>query len=209
MLIIIIEFAVYYLPHRIKCRKLTKIKALNYFSKRLTQNRLQAGEKYLALRERLEKFFEWRDCENTEELTDIVFDRVSKKIATGEKIENAEAFCVSVAKFVLLENRREVLRIEELDENSRKINSPKVIDSNDEDEIKDKRFECLDKCLAEFPAEKREILINYFDTDEATMIPTRKKLSEKLGINLNSLRIRVSRLKTKLEKCTKDCCGET
>jgi DNA-directed RNA polymerase specialized sigma24 family protein len=186
------------------------IKEFGQFLKTLHVDREQAAEKYVALHERLERFFEWRDCEKPEELTDIVFDRVSRKITAGEKIENAEAFCVSVAKFVLLEHRREVLQNVELDENSGKIVSPNAPDdSNSDDEIKEKRFECLDKCLAEFPADKRELLINYFDTDEATMIRTRRNLAEKLEMNLNTLRIRVSRLKTKLEKCTKDCCDET
>ena len=186
------------------------IKEFGQFLKTLDIDREQAAEKYVALRERLERFFEWRDCEKAEELTDIVLERVSRKITTGEKIENAESYCVSVAKFVLMEDRREVLRNGEFDENSKVINSANVNDdSNEENEIKDKRFKCLDKCLAEFPADKRELLINYFDTDEATMIASRRTLAEKMKMNLNTLRIRVSRLKTKLEKCTKDCCDET
>ncbi len=182
-------------------------KDFDIFLATLGQDRERAGEKYLALRERLERFFEWRNCENVEELTDIVFDRVVKKIVGGEKIKNPEAYCVSVAKFVLLENRREVLKSSELDENSKEVNKSEPDD--EDDEIKDKRLKCLDKCLAEFPKDKREMLVGYFDTDEKTMISTRKSLAKKIGVNLNSLRIRVSRLKTKLEKCTKECCGET
>jgi hypothetical protein len=104
----------------------------NKFLQTLDQNREAAAEKYIALRSRLEKFFEWRDCENSEELTDIVFDRFSKKIIEGEFIENAEAHSVSIAKFVLMENRRNVLRNEELDENSRKAISE---NNSENDEI--------------------------------------------------------------------------
>lgn len=190
--------------------KTLSTKEFEQFLKTLDLDRNQAAEKYVALRERLERFFEWRNCENVEQLTDIVFDRVVKKISSGEKIENAEAYCVTVAKFVLMENRREVLRSEELDENSKEISSINNKEEfADEDGIKAKRFKCLDKCLAELSVDKRKLLINYFDTDEATMIPTRKSLAKKLGINLNTLRIRISRLKTKIEKCTKDCCKET
>ncbi len=166
-------------------------------------SRKQAAGKYIALRERLERFFEWRNCENPEDLADVVFDRVIKKILEGEEIKNTEAYSVTVAKYVLLENRREVLRNKELDENSSEI-----IETENIDEQKDKRLKCLDKCLNEFPDDKRKMLINYFDTDEETMIPARKRLAKKLGLNLNSLRIRVCRLKSKLEKCTKDCCGQ-
>jgi DNA-directed RNA polymerase specialized sigma24 family protein len=112
-----------------------------------------------------------------------------------------------VAKFVLLENRREVFKTGELDENSREISSEAEQKNTDEQsEIQTKQLKCLDECLAKFPDKKRKLLINYFDTDEKTLIPKRKHLAENLGINLNSLRIRISRLKTKLEKCTKDCC---
>ena len=173
----------------------------------LGKDRDQAAAKYLSLRERLERFFEWRNCEDPEELTDTVFDRVVKKINDGEEIKNAEAYCVSVAKFVLLENRREALRKKELDPDSAEVNSVEDDKGTDEsDDLKNKRFKCLDECLAEFPTDKKKLLISYFDTDEKTLIPKRKGLAEKIGINLNTLRIRVSRLKSKLEKCTKECC---
>ena len=172
----------------------------------LDQNQEQAAEKYIALRERLEAFFEWRDCENAEELTDIVFDRIIKKIIEGEIIKNSEAYCVSIAKFVLFENRRNVLKTTALHENS-----PEIRNKNEEDvEPEEKRIQlkCLDECLSKLSEDKRKLLIGYFDTDEKTMIPTRKNLAEKLDITLNNLRIRISRLKSKLEKCTKKCCEE-
>ncbi len=180
------------------------------FLKTLDADRGKAAEKYIALRERLERFFEWRDCENPLELTDIVFDRITKKVIEGEKIENTEAFCVSIAKFVLMENRREVLRNSELNENSREISFETEQNvADDKNELQSERLKCLDECLSKIPFEKQKLLINYFDTDEKTLISSRKNLAENLGINLNSLRIRISRLKSKLEKCTKKCCDKT
>ncbi len=46
----------------------------------LDADREQAGVKYESLRARLIKFFEWRNCESAEELTDTVFDRIIGKI---------------------------------------------------------------------------------------------------------------------------------
>lgn len=175
----------------------------------LDLDRNQAAEKYLALRARLEKFFEWRGCDNTEDLTDIVFDRVTKKIIGGEEIKNAEAYCVSVAKFVLLENRREILRNRELDENKRESGLRENDATAEEGEFEEKQFKCLEECLAKLSSDKRELIISYFDTvDEETLIPARQSLAEKMGINLNSLRIRISRLKSKLEMCTRECCDK-
>lgn len=173
------------------------------FLKTLDSDRDKASEKYLRLRTRLERFFEWRNCENIEELTDIVFDRTAKKIVEGEKLLNVEAYCVSVAKFVLLENRREAYRTDELDENTA-IEAGKGTETDKD--VNETRFKCLDSCLAKFPDEDRALIIRYFDTNEATMIPTRKTLAESLGISINSLRIRICRLRSKLENCTKKCC---
>ncbi|HMS39438.1 MAG TPA: hypothetical protein PKE69_04375 [Pyrinomonadaceae bacterium] len=162
-----------------------------------------AAEKYLRLRLSLESFFEWRDCENTEELTDIVFDRVTKKIVEGETVENIEAFCISIAKFVVLEHKRKSLRNAELDEVSDTENFAENFEAED---LKRRNLECLRKCLAQLPEKKRKLLVDYYDTEESTMISKRKSLAEKLELNLNSLRIRISRLREKLERCTKDCC---
>ena len=170
----------------------------------LDKNREQAAGKYLALREKLERFFEWRGFDNTEELTDTVFDRMVKKISAGEIVENAEAYGLAVAKFVLLEAQRENFKTTELEENSGKT----ILAENDFDKLKQMRLKCLDKCLHELPEEKRRLLIDYFDTDEKTLIPKRKSIAENIGVNLNTLRIRISRLKSKVEKCMKKCCGE-
>lgn len=175
------------------------------FLQRLDSNREKAAAKYIELRSSLESFFEWRDCDNTEELTDIVFDRLTKKIIEGEKIENIEAFSVSIAKFVVMEYKRKSLRHIDLEEIEETINLAENFESDD---FKKRKLECLKKCLTNLPEKKRQLLIEYYDTEEATMIPKRKSLAEKLELNLNSLRIRVSRLRSKLEKCTKDCCGE-
>ena len=72
----------------------------------LDADREQAGAKYESLRVRLIKFFEWRNCEVAEELTDKVFDRVIKKIAEGEQIQNIAAYSATVAQFVFKEDCR-------------------------------------------------------------------------------------------------------
>lgn len=58
------------------------------------------------MRARLIKFFEWRNCESADELTDEVFDRVVKKIASGEQIQNINAYAATVAQFVCKEDSR-------------------------------------------------------------------------------------------------------
>lgn len=175
------------------------------FLRTLDSDEDSAAEKFLRLRAGIESFFEWRDCDDVENLTDIVFDRVIKKFAGGEEIANIEAFSISIAKFVLLEYKRKSTRLTELrDVQGREDFAAKL----ESDDLKRRNIECLRKCLGKLPETKRRLLIEYFNTEERTMMTARRKLAERLELSLNSLRIRVSRLKSKLERCTKDCCGK-
>ena len=176
----------------------------------LDADRKQAGAKYESLRVRLIKFFEWRNCELADELTDTVFDRLIKKIAAGEQIENIAAYSATVAQFVFKEDcrRRERLFASIEDAPEAQI-AAQANEFAGEIETEDLRMNCLEKCLGEFSDENRRLVIAYYDTDERTMIQTRKHLAEEMKISLNILRIRVCRLKAKLEICTSDCCGKS
>ena len=172
----------------------------------LDADREQAGAKYESLRGRLVKFFEWRNCDAAQELTDIVFDRVIKKIAEGEQIQNIGAYSATVAQFVFKEDCRRRERhfesIEDVPETHYLLKKTEFI----EEETDDLQMNCLEKCLAKFSAENRRLIVAYHDTDERTMIATRKRVADEMEISLNVLRIRVCRLKAKLEECTRECC---
>lgn len=174
----------------------------------LDADRDAAGAKYESLRARLIKFFEWRNCETAEELTDTVLDRVMKKIAGGEDIKNVSAYAATVAQFVFKEDlrRREKLfrSIEDAPEIA-EIADEKI---SREDETETKKTDCLTKCLAEFSAENRRVIVEYYSADERTMIAARQRLADEMKVSLNVLRIRVCRLKSKLENCTRECCNE-
>ena len=140
-------------------------------------------------------------------MTDTVFDRITKKILAGEQIQNVSAYATTVAQFVFKEDCRKRARLFQSIEDSPGVKDFIAANSLTEpNETDDVRFDCLDKCLAEFSDADRHLIIAYYDTDERTMIATRKHLADASGISLNTLRIRVCRLKAKPEDCTKDCC---
>lgn len=174
----------------------------------LDTDRDRAADTYLRLRERIERFFEWRNCEDTQELADIVFDRTAKKIVDGEAILNVEAYCISVAKFVLLDDRRNALRKVELAENVAPITDHYEGGNEQMENQAELRNQCLDSCLGELAMDDRVLLVGYFDTDQQTMISKRKRLAASLGVTPNSLRIRVCRLKSKVGNCAKKCCED-
>lgn len=175
----------------------------------LDEDRERAGSKYESLRARLIKFFEWRDCETPEELTDEVFDRVTKKIEAGELIRNVEAYSATVAQFVLKEDARAPSRrFQSIEDNPRLENRLAAGGTDAPDEMDEVRLACLDRCLAGLSDEQRRLITAYYDTDERTMIEARRRLAAAEGVSPNSLRIRVCRLKARLEECAKDCCRE-
>lgn len=177
----------------------------------LDADRERAGARYEALRARLIKFFEWRDCDGPEELADAVFDRVTKKIEAGESVRNVEAYAATVAQFVLKEDARSPSRrSQSIEDNPRLENQLAAAAAPDEtDETDEVRLACLDECLAELSSEHRRLITAYYDTDERTMIEARRRLAAAEGISPNSLRIRVCRLKARLEECAKDCCRKS
>lgn len=175
----------------------------------LDADRERAGARYESLRVRLIKLCEWRNCETPEELADAAFDRVMRKIEAGERIQNVEAYAVTVAQFVIKEDGRSHARLAQSIEDNPRIENLLVAGSPaPHDETDEARLACLDRCLAQFPDEQRRLITAYYDTDERTMIESRKRLAASVGISPNSLRIRVCRLKARLEECARDCCRE-
>jgi DNA-directed RNA polymerase specialized sigma24 family protein len=186
---------------------LNDVSAQNNFDALLTlldADREVAGAKYEELRLRLERFFEWRGCDTASDLADVCIDRVLKKISEGEVIQNVQAFAATIAQFVYKESLRSKVRMtDSLDaEDTPEIAAVESTTSEDE------RMSCLETCLNEFRIDDRRLIVSYYDTDEKTMIASRKRLADSLAVSINTLRIKVCRLKSRLEKCTKDCCRE-
>lgn len=153
---------------------------------------------------RLIRYFEWRGCVASDELADVCIDRVMKKIGDGEAIQNVNAYSATIAQFVYRESLRSTAsRTDSIEEESF------VEIAAEETEQEDSRLSCLDRCLDEFSSEDRRLIVNYYDTDERTMIASRRRLAETLAMTMNTLRIKVCRLKARLETCTKDCCRES
>jgi DNA-directed RNA polymerase specialized sigma24 family protein len=71
------------------------------------------------------------------------------------------------------------------------------------------RIECLRKCLAGLSSDNSELIIQYYQGDKGEKIENRKKLTERLGVSVNTLRMRTLRLREKLQSCVEDCVNNT
>lgn len=165
----------------------------------LESDRVHAGEQYELLRHKLMKFFGWRGAHDPAAWADETLNRVARRIEQGEQVPSVPAYAAGVARMVWREAARQQDRAHELDDRT----PAPAVDTEDADAAA--RFECLDMCLEALPTDQRELVLAYFAEEKGAKIDNRKQMAARLGIEINALRIRVHRIRTKLERCVKAC----
>ena len=174
----------------------------------------KAGEKYQTVHRSLAKFFECRGCASAAELADETLNRVARRLEEGELIYAGEfsGYAYGVARNVLREHMRGP------EPRSRPLDSllpqshPHLSPFEEEEEARrressERRLACLETCAGALTAEARLLILSYYEGDSGERIDGRKRLAERLGIPLNNLRIRVHRIRERLEKCVSACVG--
>ena len=165
------------------------------FLKWLSPDEEKLGEEYEKLRFRLITFFSSRRCFYAEELADEVINRIVVVVGR-ETVENKLGYVYGVARNVYLESVRKEKVHANIDDLSLAAETPAEPDfSND----------CLEKCLAELPRERRALILDYFSEEKSEKIAARKKASGAMRISPEALRMRVLRIKQQLSTCVKDC----
>jgi DNA-directed RNA polymerase specialized sigma24 family protein len=161
----------------------------------------RAGEKYEELRDALVKFLAWRGAHFPEELVDETFNRVARKLYEGEVIRDVVAYCHGAARGVFLQS------LEDPRNKRVELGELKAIVPQEPD-LTDLQLECLTHCLSQLTAEYRELIIEYYQDEGRKRIDHRASMAERLGIQPNTLRARVRRVRGKLERCIMQCCKD-
>lgn len=173
--------------------------AFDKLLEQFSSDREEAGKRYLAMRLRLARYFEYQKVPSPERLVDIAVDRVARKIFEGHPISNLMAYALTVARFVFLEWLRHpdrfLLDVEGMPDPP----------ARPPDEQKQARLLCLDNCLDKLTIKSRKLILGYYSDEGRAKIDHRIKIAEALSIPLNALRIRAHRIRTKLEECLKNC----
>ena len=165
-------------------------------------DRETAGRKYLEIRNNLTRFFEWRGCSFPEDHADETITRMAKRALEGEAILNHSGYAMGVARLLLLEinkgRQREQSALAEIGA------APDVYVPEDDDES---RLTCLRSCLQTLSPDNRELILQYYQGEKGEKIENRKKLLQRLGIPVNTLRMRALRLRERLQACVEECVG--
>jgi len=163
--------------------------------------REEAAARYEGLRVRLVRYFTWERCAFPEERADEAFNRVARRLAEGEAIQNVEHYTSGVARLLAKEYVAERIREE------RAYSGWAAMRSNELDGADGAEYEaaCLETCLAEaLSAEERDFLLQYYEGDRQVRIRSRQRMAARLGIGLNALRNRALRMRDKLESCLRE-----
>jgi len=67
------------------------------------------------------------------------------------------------------------------------------------------RLNCLEDCLAKLSAVNRTLIVEYYREEKGLKIEHRKQQAESLGMSLNALRLRASRIRAELAECISRC----
>ena len=174
----------------------------------LHAERDRAAERYEEVRARLQRFFRWRGARWPDELTDETIDRVGRKVAAGEviRVPDVGRYFLGVARNVL----RESWERERQRGHAHDVPVPPDLAAESAaaaEQVLEARLDCLDRCLAELPAETRELVLRYYRGQGGSKIVDRRALAVQLGVTQGTLRIRLHRLRLRLEACVRKCMG--
>ena len=173
----------------------------------LDADRERAGEKYEDLRRRLIKFFQWNSCVPAEDLVDETLDRVTEKLPESPVLD-VVGFAWGVAKHVRQEASKQSERIVQMSDlpggtelPSKDQGPERVLQEEMEDE---RRAECLRRCLRRFSNSDREVFLKYHHV-QGEHTEYRQRLATNLGLSIGALRVKINRLREKLENCLQQC----
>jgi DNA-directed RNA polymerase specialized sigma24 family protein len=179
-------------------------KNLNAESYSLLLKALHSGEgdatALLNLRESLVRFFQIKGDADAEESADESLDRVAAKLGEAVLIEDLTKYSFGVARLVFLENLRKAQKAKKVLAEYR-LEGPEgqeTVDDSDD-------FSLMRECFAELAEDERKILHRYFaDRPLVELGEKRIDLAASLGISKNTLRLKIFRLRRRLEDCVRE-----
>jgi RNA polymerase sigma factor (sigma-70 family) len=172
----------------------------------LDVDRGKADHEFHQLRQKLVKVFECRRCFDPEACADEAFSRIARRLEEGETIKNLKNYIAGVAKRIAQEKYRKP-QMESIDDVTdggpiAKTNAETVLIEGME---RERCLSCLRKCLEHLAPESRDLALSYYEEEKGQKIAHRKGLAKRLGINEETLRKRVERLRRALESCVTKC----
>ena len=170
------------------------------------------GESYVEIRRRLVSYFDRRNRLSADELADETLNRIGRTLEKDGTIavRPPARYCYVVAKFVLLEDIRRERKHVSLDEErgaaASRMHTKALFEPDEGQAAQERRLESIDSCLQKLKPDQRELIVEYYRDAQRQKIERRRDLAKQLGISMNALGIRASRIRSTLEACVEESC---
>jgi DNA-directed RNA polymerase specialized sigma24 family protein len=183
------------LNFKIVAKNLTS-ESLNLLLARFSEDERQAAVVYKTLRDSLVRFFELKGDSEPEAAADETLDRTALKVAADTPIDNITKYSFGVARLIFLERLRLSQKEKKAAEDFYTGKEVSLIDAENDD------FRFFRECFDGLPTAERMFLQSYFtDAPYQQIIETRRRLTVEAGVSINQIRVKVSRLRKRLENC--------
>jgi hypothetical protein len=155
----------------------------------------RAAERYRDLHEGLSALFHYWGAIETAELADRTLDRVALKLEEGVVVapEAVGRYARAIARMILHESHR---AREKEQRTLAEFDRMKVPDAH-----RHRVVEALEECLQTLAAEERRLITDYYAAEGPEATHVRQRLAVRIGTSWTALRIRVLRLRQRLEAC--------
>lgn len=175
-------------------------KSLQKLIESCSSNQDEAAIAYNELRNSLVRFFQVKGDSDPDEAADLTLDRAALKISKNTSIENLMGYCLGVARFIFLERVKRTKKLNDAAaEFYRRRNSSEIFQETD-----DELF-VFRECLEELTNAEKLFLRSYFvDLPSSELEKRRRQICVENDITPNTLRLKVFRLRQRLENCVKN-----
>ena len=157
-------------------------------------------EELFELRPRLLRLFSSRGrAWAADDLADDTILRVLQKVRAGESIHSLAAYVLGVGRLVLLEHFRGPASTHEP--------LPEDLPAAQADPPDASEGDCLEECLQRLGADERSLILQFHGGGgaEGESKYLRKRLADEMGVSMNALFLRASRLRRRLGTCVGSC----
>ena len=170
--------------------------SLNLLLAKFSEDKRQAAVAYTNLRDSLVRFFTLRGDHEPEAAADETLDRTALKVAERAPIDNITKYSFGVARLIFLERLRHAQKEKNAAEGFYTGKQVFLIEAETDD------FKFFRECFNRLPDDDRNFLQIYFtDAPYEKLIETRRRLTDESGVSINQIRVKVSRLRKRLENC--------
>ncbi len=172
--------------------------SLNLLLAEFSEDKREAAAVYTNLRDSLVRFFALKGDSEPEAAADATLDRTAVKVAQQTPIDDIKKYSFGVARLIFLErlrlSQKEKNAAEDFHHETNKLSNDVVTDD----------FQFFRECFKSLPAKDKIFLQGYFtDAPYEKLTELRRRLTEEVGVSVEQMRVKIFRLRKRLENCVR------